>query len=77
MPETVTVVGGGLAGSETAWQLARRGVPVSLYEMRPVHPTPVPTSGRRVQNPRKDCSGQFGAEDIALHGEPVEERALR
>jgi methylenetetrahydrofolate--tRNA-(uracil-5-)-methyltransferase len=46
MPETVTVVGGGLAGSETAWQLARRGVPVSLYEMRPVHPTPVHKSGR-------------------------------
>jgi len=46
MPETVTVVGGGLAGSETAWQLARRGIPVSLYEMRPVLPTPVHKSGR-------------------------------
>jgi methylenetetrahydrofolate--tRNA-(uracil-5-)-methyltransferase len=32
---TVTVVGGGLAGSEAAWQLADRGVPVRLYEMRP------------------------------------------
>ena len=46
MPESVTVVGGGLAGSETAWQLARRGIPVSLYEMRPAHPTPVHKSGR-------------------------------
>jgi methylenetetrahydrofolate--tRNA-(uracil-5-)-methyltransferase len=36
----VQVVGGGLAGSECAWQLARRGVPVTLYEMRPVRPTP-------------------------------------
>lgn len=35
----VTVVGGGLAGSEAAWQLARRGVPVRLYEMRPVRET--------------------------------------
>jgi methylenetetrahydrofolate--tRNA-(uracil-5-)-methyltransferase len=46
MPESVTVVGGGLAGSETAWQIARRGIPVSLYEMRPAHPTPVHKSGR-------------------------------
>lgn len=32
----VTVVGGGLAGCEAAWQLARRGVPVRLFEMRPI-----------------------------------------
>jgi methylenetetrahydrofolate--tRNA-(uracil-5-)-methyltransferase len=31
----VTVIGGGLAGCEAAWQLARRGVPVRLFEMRP------------------------------------------
>jgi methylenetetrahydrofolate--tRNA-(uracil-5-)-methyltransferase len=35
----VTVVGGGLAGCETAWQLAERGVPVRIYEMRPHTPT--------------------------------------
>ena len=35
----VTVVGGGLAGAEAAWQLARRGVPVQLCEMRPVRTT--------------------------------------
>src|SRR5947209_17135381 len=34
MPD-VTVVGGGLAGSEAAWQAARRGAHVVLYEMRP------------------------------------------
>ena len=38
--ETVTVVGGGLAGSECALQLARRGVPVRLIEMRPNTPSP-------------------------------------
>src|SRR6202011_4652850 len=32
--------GGGLAGSEAAWQLARRGIGVDLHEMRPVKPTP-------------------------------------
>ena len=37
----VTLIGGGLAGSEAAWQLAQRGVGVDLYEMRPVVKTPV------------------------------------
>jgi methylenetetrahydrofolate--tRNA-(uracil-5-)-methyltransferase len=37
----VTIVGGGLAGAEAAWQLARRGVGVDLHEMRPVRKTPV------------------------------------
>ena len=36
----VIVIGGGLAGSEAAWQVAQRGVPVTLYEMRPKHSTP-------------------------------------
>jgi methylenetetrahydrofolate--tRNA-(uracil-5-)-methyltransferase len=39
MAERITVIGGGLAGSEAAWQLARRGVEVDLYEMRPVRGT--------------------------------------
>ena len=37
----VRIVGGGLAGCEAAWQLARRGVGVELHEMRPLVPTPV------------------------------------
>ena len=37
--EPVHVIGGGLAGSEAAWQLARAGVPVILHEMRPVRGT--------------------------------------
>ncbi len=36
----VTVVGAGLAGSEAAWQLARRGIPVALWEMKPGEMTP-------------------------------------
>ncbi len=35
MMEPVTVIGAGLAGSECAWQLARRGIPVTLMEMKP------------------------------------------
>ena len=36
----VSVIGAGLAGSEAAWQLARRGVEVELYEMKPLKRTP-------------------------------------
>jgi methylenetetrahydrofolate--tRNA-(uracil-5-)-methyltransferase len=39
MPQRVTVVGGGLAGCEAAWQIARRGVGVDLLEMRPLRGT--------------------------------------
>jgi len=39
-PSPVLVIGAGLAGCEAAWQLARRGVPVRLYEMRPEHASP-------------------------------------
>jgi len=39
-PPAVVVVGAGLAGCEAAWQLARRGVPVRLLEMRPEHRSP-------------------------------------
>ena len=37
---SVTVIGAGLAGSEAAWQLARRGIPVTLCEMKPVRRGP-------------------------------------
>ena len=37
----IHVIGAGLAGSEAAWQIARRGVPVVVHEMRPVRATAV------------------------------------
>ncbi|MDN7241260.1 FADH(2)-oxidizing methylenetetrahydrofolate--tRNA-(uracil(54)-C(5))-methyltransferase TrmFO [Planococcus sp. N028] len=40
MDKFVNVIGAGLAGSEAAWQIAKRGVKVRLYEMRPVKQTP-------------------------------------
>ena len=42
----VTIAGGGLAGSEAAWQLAIRGIPVTLYEMRPARSTPAHKTDR-------------------------------
>jgi len=43
--ERVRIIGAGLAGSEAAWQCARRGVEVALYEMRPVRSTPAHQTG--------------------------------
>jgi methylenetetrahydrofolate--tRNA-(uracil-5-)-methyltransferase len=42
----IAIVGGGLAGAEAAWQAASRGVPVTLYEMRPVRQTAVHKTDR-------------------------------
>ena len=44
--EEVIVIGAGLAGSEAAYQLAKRGVKVKLYEMRPVKNTEVHTGDK-------------------------------
>jgi methylenetetrahydrofolate--tRNA-(uracil-5-)-methyltransferase len=43
--QRVIIIGGGLAGSEAAWQAARRGLRVDLFEMRPVRQTPVHRTG--------------------------------
>ena len=45
MSKPVHVIGGGLAGSEAAWQIARSGVPVVLHEMRPVRQTEAHKTG--------------------------------
>src|SRR5258708_40258202 len=41
----IKIIGAGLAGCEAAWQCARRGVEVELYEMRPVKSTPAHQTG--------------------------------
>src|SRR3954451_7090453 len=46
MRDAIHIIGGGLAGTEAAWQAARRGVPSVLYEMRPVRSTPAHQTGR-------------------------------
>src|SRR5271154_3561889 len=67
----VTVIGGGLAGSECAYQLSRRGVPVLLREMKPVKRSPAHHSNSLAE---LVCSNSFrsDAADSAigmLHGE--------
>ena len=56
----VHVIGGGLAGSEAAWQLALAGVPVVLHEMRPLRATPVHKTDGYAE---LVCSNSFRSDD--------------
>jgi methylenetetrahydrofolate--tRNA-(uracil-5-)-methyltransferase len=57
----IRIVGGGLAGSEAAWQAASRGVPVTLHEMRPVRPTAVHKTDRLAE---LVCSNSFRGDKL-------------
>jgi len=56
--KNIIVVGGGLAGSEAAWQAAERGMQVALYEMRPDTPTGAHTGGDLAE---LVCSNSLGS----------------
>jgi methylenetetrahydrofolate--tRNA-(uracil-5-)-methyltransferase len=58
--ETVHIVGGGLAGSEAAWQLASAGVPVVLHEMRPARGTDAHQTDSLAE---LVCSNSFRSDD--------------
>ena len=58
---TVHIIGGGLAGSEAAWQAASMGVPVVLHEMRPVVPTAVHKTDRLAE---LVCSNSFRGDKL-------------
>jgi len=63
-PSPVHVVGGGLAGSEAAWQIAQAGVPVILHEMRPVRMT----EAHKTQGLAElVCSNSFRSDDSDLN----------
>lgn len=70
---SVAVVGGGLAGSEAAWQAAERGVDVVLYEMRPHMTTPAHTGGQLAE---LVCSNSLGS-DLADRAAGVLKAELR
>jgi methylenetetrahydrofolate--tRNA-(uracil-5-)-methyltransferase len=58
---SIRIIGGGLAGSEAAWQAARAGADVVLYEMRPVRPTVVHKTDRLAE---LVCSNSFRGDKL-------------
>ncbi|MEC8461951.1 MAG: methylenetetrahydrofolate--tRNA-(uracil(54)-C(5))-methyltransferase (FADH(2)-oxidizing) TrmFO, partial [Pseudomonadota bacterium] len=56
----VHIIGGGLAGTEAAWQISRRGVPVYLHEMRPKRPTDAHQTDALAE---LVCSNSFRSDD--------------
>ncbi len=60
MRDQVVVIGGGLAGSEAAWQAAERGASVTLYEMRPMQGTAAHKTGQLAEIV---CSNSLGSAD--------------
>jgi methylenetetrahydrofolate--tRNA-(uracil-5-)-methyltransferase len=58
--QPIHVIGGGLAGSEAAWQIANRGVPVVLHEMRPHQTTAAHKTGALAE---LVCSNSFRSDD--------------
>src|SRR5438034_2026629 len=61
MRDDVVIIGGGLAGSEAAWQAANRGAKVTLYEMRPKEPTAAHKTGFMAE---LVCSNSLGSNEI-------------
>ncbi|MEO1404677.1 MAG: FADH(2)-oxidizing methylenetetrahydrofolate--tRNA-(uracil(54)-C(5))-methyltransferase TrmFO, partial [Cyanobacteria bacterium J06635_1] len=59
MQPPINVIGGGLAGTEAAWQIAQAGLPVVLHEMRPVKTSPAHHSEHLAE---LVCSNSFGAQ---------------
>jgi methylenetetrahydrofolate--tRNA-(uracil-5-)-methyltransferase len=59
-PLPIHVIGGGLAGSEAAWQIASAGVPVVLHEMRPVRQTEAHQTDGLAE---MVCSNSFRSDD--------------
>src|SRR5690349_15397465 len=62
--QPVHIIGGGLAGSEAAWQLASRGVPVVLHEMRPVRGTAAHKTDSLAE---LVCSNSFRSDDAGTN----------
>ena len=61
MRDDIVIIGGGLAGSEAAWQAANRGAKVTLYEMRPKEMTQAHKTGGMAE---LVCSNSLGSADV-------------
>lgn len=70
----VHVIGGGLAGSEATWQIARAGIPVKLHEMRPLKATPAHRTDYLAE---LVCSNSFRSDDAETNAVGVLHAELR
>jgi len=70
----IHVIGGGLAGSEASWQIARSGVPVVLHEMRPRRGTEAHRTGGLAE---LVCSNSFRSDDSSTNAVGVIHREMR
>ncbi|HLJ69976.1 MAG TPA: methylenetetrahydrofolate--tRNA-(uracil(54)-C(5))-methyltransferase (FADH(2)-oxidizing) TrmFO, partial [Roseiarcus sp.] len=70
----VHVIGGGLAGSEAAWQIAKAGVPVVLHEMRPSRGTEAHKTGGLAE---LVCSNSFRSDDSETNAVGIIHREMR
>jgi methylenetetrahydrofolate--tRNA-(uracil-5-)-methyltransferase len=74
MSSELIVIGGGLAGSEAAWQAAQRGVQVTLYEMRPTQPTAAHATDKLAEIV---CSNSLGSNAVGKAGGLLKEELRR
>ena len=72
--QPIHVIGGGLAGCEAAWQIARGGVPVILHEMRPERGTEAHRTARLAE---LVCSNSFRSDDAETNAVGVIHREMR
>ncbi|MBL0374850.1 methylenetetrahydrofolate--tRNA-(uracil(54)-C(5))-methyltransferase (FADH(2)-oxidizing) TrmFO [Rhizobium sp. KVB221] len=74
LPSPIHIVGGGLAGSEAAWQIANRGVPVILHEMRGVRTTDAHKTDSLAE---LVCSNSFRSDDSTANAVGVLHAEMR
>src|SRR5580658_166143 len=70
----IHIIGGGLAGSEAAWQAANSGVPVVLHEMRPIRTT---AAHRTPHLAELVCSNSFRSDDASTNAVGILHREMR
>ena len=74
LPSPIHIIGGGLAGSEAAWQIANRGVPVILHEMRGVRMTDAHKTDSLAE---LVCSNSFRSDDAVSNAVGVLHAEMR
>ncbi|WP_084705204.1 methylenetetrahydrofolate--tRNA-(uracil(54)-C(5))-methyltransferase (FADH(2)-oxidizing) TrmFO [Beijerinckia mobilis] len=74
MSSPIHIIGGGLSGSEAAWQIARAGIPVVVHEMRPLRHTPAHQTDALAE---LVCSNSFRADDPEASAIGILHREMR